>query len=262
LSLFISVFVVACNVVSNISATIVPTEMLRVTLTLRQPRGPTETPTPHQEGSTPTSAPVMPDGDSAPALLQLDPPRCYVETPQTTICLGIVHNPLAYGLQRVSLRVAVETESSDLHAERIVTIEQAMIPPNAIAPYRASFPIRWTADVLPTVSLVSAELTLDQSVYITLVTEDEQSEQTEERYVVTGTIFNPGPYTAVDIRALVILREEDGSVSGYRVATLSDRLPAGERMPLRIDIIPYSRSGELHHYLYLEARREDGKENE
>ncbi|MBE0690067.1 MAG: hypothetical protein IH587_08105 [Anaerolineae bacterium] len=257
MSLFISVFVVACNVVSNISATIVPTEMLRVTLTLRQPRGPTETPARPQERTTSTPAPVNPGSDNAPTLLQLDPPRCYAETPQTTVCLGLVHNPLDYALQRVSLRVAVVTDSSDLRAERIVTIEQAIIPPNAIAPYRSSFPIRWTADLMPTVSLVSAELTFDRSVYVALVTEDEQSEQTEERYVISGTIFNPGPYTAVDIRALVVLREKDGSVSGYRVATLSDRLPAGERMPLRIDIIPYSRSSELDYYLYLEARRED-----
>ncbi|MCC6614554.1 MAG: hypothetical protein IT320_13825 [Anaerolineae bacterium] len=217
---------------------------------------------PRPEPSSPAPAPVTPGSDASPALLQLDPPRCYVETPQTTVCLGLVHNPLAYAMQRVSLRVAVDANVSDLHAERIVTIEQAIIPPNAIAPYRSSFPIRWTADLVPSVSIVSAELTLDRSVYVGLVAENQQGEQTDDRYVVSGTIFNPGPYTAVDIRALVILRDSDGSVAGYRVAALGDRLRAGNRMPLRIDIIPYSRSGELEHYLYLEARREDAEADE
>lgn len=260
LSLFISVFVVACNVVSNISSTITPTEVLRVTLTLLQPRGPTETPTPRQSQSTPAPAPVTPGGDiskeALPELLDLEPPRCYAETPQTTVCLGLVNNPLPQTLQRVSLRIAVETYDSELRAERVITLEQALILPNTSAPYRSSFPVHWSDNLMSAVSLVSVELALDQSSYMTLVTEAEQGESTAERYSVSATIYNPGPDAAVNIRAIVMLLESDGSVAGYRVVSIDNRLSQGERMPLRIDIVPYSRSRNLNHYLYVEAQRE------
>ena len=245
---------------SNISSTITPTEVLRVTLTLLQPRGPTKTPTPRQPQLTQVPAPVTPGVDSGnedlSERLDLEPPRCYAETPQTTVCLGLVNNPFAQPLQRVSLRIAVETYDSELRAERIVTIEQALILPNTSAPYRSSFPIHWSDNLTSTVSLVSAELAVDQSPYMTLVAENEQGETTDERYSVSATIYNPGPDTAVNIRAIVMLLESDGSVAGYRVVSFDHRLSQGERMPLRIDIVPYSRSRNLIHYLYVEAQRE------
>src|SRR5512134_643673 len=96
--LFISVWVVGCNIITDASPSVSPTPSPRVTLTVRRPITPTPTATPAfivalvsptavlEESSngglalTPNAAQTFPSPTYTPPSLVLAPPTCY-ETP-------------------------------------------------------------------------------------------------------------------------------------------------------------------------------------
>jgi hypothetical protein len=261
MSLFISVFIVACNIVNSPTPTHTASAIPPVTLTLRQPRGPTTTP-------TTTSAPaVVRPSEPAPVVslassfalstslpIVVEPPTCYPNGASMTLCLGLARNPSAQHIARVVIQVDLSS-AAVATTSVMTTIEQAIIPPNGTAPYHAIFDDEWHAECETSATAVQAELATDTDTLAPITIESERGEHYGRQYRVSAVLYNRGVDTATQLHAIVTLLGQDGSVVGYRVARVAERLSAGERMSIQVDVLPQGDSVPLSHLLYVEAQR-------
>lgn len=260
MSLFISVFVVACNIVNSPTPTPTASAIPPVTLTLRQPRGPTTTPTTTSIATTPRNSepdPVV-SLESAFALptppsVIVEAPRCYPNGATMTLCLGLAHNTSAQAVEHVIVQVNLASDTL------MTAIEQAIIPSDTYAPYRALFSRAWQSDPAAHATLVQAAPLTDDG-YITLEIESEHRERIARQYYVSATLYNASPYTATDIRTVLTLIGDDGGVVGYRVSRIPQRLEAGARLPIAINLAPQQDDETLSHLLYVEAQHEGGSD--
>jgi hypothetical protein len=267
MSLFISVLVVACAAATEAPTPIISTDAPRITLTLRQPRAPTNTPAPTTSLPVITTEAAPPDLTTAltyaitptPLSVIALPPACYAITRHNTVCLGEVRNPLSTPIQNVAVRVAVNTDGGESIATRTALIAQSMIPPGYSAPYHVMMTVA-TASALVTESVViRAEPVMDVHRFASLLIEDERMTLRGDRYQVAATVYNPGPAAVRGLLAVVTVRGEDGIIAGYRVAHIGGRLPAGERLALRMDVTPQRWSDAYTHQLYVEAEWDEGQ---
>lgn len=263
MSLFISVFVVACNIVNTGSPTLTPTDALRITLTLRQPRAPTETPS-HIPDSTSVSQtpsaianPTGTDGFgmSGSSDLVMTAPSCYAAATHTTVCMGLVENLSENAVERVRVRVTMYSEDRSQLVEDIATLSQAVLRAGERAPYRATFPVSFHNYPHADVSLSSSEIATAPRNDARLEIEREQVSRSNGRYEVSAVIHNMTLDDAADVRAIITLQDEKGRVTGYRVTLLAGQLRTGERFPLHITVIPQTTAQHLTHILTIEARR-------
>jgi len=267
MSLFISVLVVACAAATEAPTPMVATEAPRITLTLRQPRGPTMTPAQTAPQPVTTTEAAPPDLATAlitlmtptPLALVVAPPACYPVTGYSLICLGEVRNPLATPIQNVALQVAVSARSGDAPVIRTALIAQSIIPPGDSAPYHVIITTLPTAALVTESVVIRAEPVVDIDRFASLLIEDERATLRGERYQVAAMVYNPGPAAARDLLAVVTLRGNDGIIAGYRVAHIGSRLPVGERVALRMNVTPQRRSETYTHQLYVEAEWDEGQ---
>lgn len=252
LSLFFSVFVVACNVIHisptpGSTATVVP-----VTLTLRHPRGPTPLPS-----SLNTAAPAMvaaPDTTSQAPAVAFEGLRCYMVGREQSMCLGSVRNLSGESLQQIAITLQME---GAVPPAQTIWLEQALLPPNDSAPYRVFWQNVPAAGSNITVSLARAERLLSADRFADLRIVSAEGRMHDGRYALSAEVMNDDDADALDVRALLMLRAPDGGVAGYRVAHVSDRLPAGERMRVDIAVIPQQMRDDLRPSLHVEAFRAD-----
>jgi hypothetical protein len=246
MSLFISVFVVACNIVNSPTPTPTASAIPPVTLT------PTAavTAAPRQTEPAPVVSLQSSLAFATPPPVVVEPPRCYPNGGDMTLCLGLARNTSTQAVERVVVQVSLASDTL------ISAIEQAVIPPDGYAPYRAVFSRAWQPDPAAYATLIQAAPFNDES-YITLEIESERRERIERQYRLSATLYNASPYTATNIRAVLTFISGDGGVVGYRVARIPQRLAAGARLPIAIDLAPQEDSDTLSHLLYIEAQREN-----
>ncbi|MBC7814222.1 MAG: DUF3426 domain-containing protein [Burkholderiales bacterium] len=181
--------------------------------------------------------PILPT--ATPLALGLDVPECY-ETPASGIlCLGSVENTSDQPVERVTVFVQLLRPNGMVLAEQTTTLEQAIIPAGASAPYRALFDAEWEHFARAAVMLRSADTARQADVrFIALLIEDERAEIVNGRYVVTATLRNPGPNNADAPRVVLTLYDANGNISGYRVFEAEEALMAGESLSVRVEVTP------------------------
>jgi LysM repeat protein len=159
-------------------------------------------------------AAALPSPTPAPLLVQ--PPVCAATSAGTTVCLGQVSNPLSEAIANVAVQVRLLGAPE---AASTVAIEQAIIPPDGIAPYRALFDVAWGQFMGATVELVSADpaVASEQRAFPFIT---EQIAVDGARVRVQGRVSNPGAATALLERAVFTLLNAQGEVLGYRVLLL------------------------------------------
>jgi LysM repeat protein len=314
---FISVWVAACNIVSDAAPGASPTPSPHVTLTVRRIVSPIPTSTPRQvaahattpaptaepqasqtpivytvqAGDTlgdialrfdldlaalrtansnldpralqpgmtlviPSEAGAAPSATPIPPALPLEAPTCYETPVDTLLCLGIVKNILDTPLEQVLLSVALYAPDGAALVQVPAQIEQTLILPGESAPYRALF------DIHPDdVAEVSAELRrafLAQAVearFVALEARNVTLTPEGERFVLTTDLYNPDSDEARNIRLVVTLVDEQGHVTGYRVAQAGQSLAPGETLSVQVEIAPQTQVSEPMYTLYVEARR-------
>jgi hypothetical protein len=184
----------------------------------------------------------------------LDTPVCYAAR-GGLMCLGSVHNPLETASERVSVLVRLLSSDGTVLAEQAVAIEQRLLPAGNTAPYRVQF-AAITSDYHPTAALLSADIAPEvESRFVTLEVRGENVTIEEGRYIVSATLYNPGPQSAFAVRATLTVWAGDGQVLGYRVMQVRDTVAAGEEFPLHIEVMPQEADSAATHTLYIEAQR-------
>ncbi len=264
MSLFISVLVIACNVVNSISSTLTPSSAPRVTLTLRQSRAPTEIPNQPQtaetntfttaEGASPSivQTPLTPAPLPSLALIVAQP-RCQATTAETSVCLGLVHNPLSQPVQQVTVRVRLHVAGQVY--EQITAVEQAFIPSGHSAPYRTLFHSNHQNAYLVDSQLISAEVVVDETQYIVLQIQDFRVQVIGERYEIAATLVNAEADSALAAVAVITLQDDEGRLAGYRVVPLQPVIRPGDRIAFRSEVIPQIPGAHLRSSLHVEALR-------
>lgn len=265
LGLFISTWVVGCNVVSDhASPSTSPSPYPSVTLTIGRLASPRAAPT--RVAMTPirTTSPDDPAGSLTAHPLVLDVPTCYETPGSTLLCLGMITNPLDYPVESVVVEVQLATQIVQS------LVEQRVIPPGGVAPYGAVLDARGSTSsdsVLPAARLIAALPAVDPR-WITLDTEAvELAAAADGRIIITAEVVNSGNTPAEAVRAVVTLLDEDERVIGYRVLTFGGDSSAGsgvplnarERFPLRVIVTPQFEVDmeRVQYHLYIEGRKLD-----
>jgi LysM repeat protein len=194
--------------------------------------------------ATPTSLP-----------LSVQPPTCYDTRAGTTVCLGRVANSQDTAAGQVTLEVRLLRSGGEPPLVEIATVEQSLILPGALAPYRVVFNTPWSEFTGATAVLRSADATFDSSI-VTLAVENQRVELVGGSFEVRADLVNAGTGIAQPLRAIVTLQNEAGEVIGYRVAAFdSVALPPGGHLPLLVELVPQVYpSTPLHVSVYAEAR--------
>lgn len=188
----------------------------------------------------------------------LPTPTCYPATPSGIICLGYVPNNNGQPLEQVAVEVQLFGEGDLPFATGQAAIEQALIPPGALAPYRATFP-DVALDRVQGVSvlMVAGTVALSGDHFATLTLENERLLNVERGYVYTADVVNTGEVAAMSPRVVVTLMDENEQVYGYRVWQADGPLPSLGRTSVRISLVPVLQDGlpPLSFRAHAEARR-------
>ncbi len=203
-------------------------------------------PAPPSGSATPTSTPPT---------LRLAPPTCY-ETPiNRVLCLGTVENTLDHPLEQVKLVAQIFRADGSTIDTQPIDVEQSVIPAGMSAPYRAEFgaAIGDVAGAEAQLQRADAALNVDQR-YLSLEVQQQTSSSDHGRVIVTATLRNSGAVGAQDIRLIATLFDTSGAVIGYRVMDVPDTLAAGDRLPIRVEIVPQVMEPTPTVTLYVEAR--------
>lgn len=252
LSLFISVFVVACNVIQPTPSVSTATHALNVTLTLRHPRGPTA----NVASQTPVAPVVASSDDATPAAptLAFEGLRCYQMATGQSMCLGSVRNLLDTPVEQIAITMRV-LDAQTRARQQTIWLEQALLPPGESAPYRVLWANGLQAEDRVNVSLARAQRTTDTRRYADVRVLSSQGEMHNGRYSLSALIANGDTVDALDVRAVLMLRAPDGGVSGYRVTQVSERLLPGAQLTVNIALIPQQPRDDLRPSLHVEALR-------
>ncbi len=203
-------------------------------------------PAPPSGSATPTSTPPT---------LKLAAPTCY-ETPiNRVLCLGVVENSLDHPIEQVKLVVQLTGADGSAIADQPVDVEQSVIATGMIAPYRAEFDATIGEVAAASAQLQRADPALNlERRYVSIEVQNQDSSSDNGRTTVTATLHNPGTVGAQNIRLIATLRDAAGAVIGYRVSDVPDTLPAGDSLPVRVEIVPQVAEPKPNVTLYVEAR--------
>lgn len=251
LCVFVSVFVVGCNIVSESAPALSATPSPRVTLTVRRQPLPTPTasPTNHTASAAVTTAEPHPAGYITD--LSLPTPICSETPAGSLLCLGIVRNNGDEGVEQVQVEVQpLGFDGLPLGSLR-TSVEQASIPPGAAAPYQALFVLdpRRVAGASAQLRSVQPQ----QTQMVTLTVRGARSQFTDGRYIFNATIANELAVDVEAIRLVVTLLDPQDQVAGYRVGMLGGQLAAGAERDVRLEIVPQTSSDSLQLMTYAEG---------
>ncbi len=202
---------------------------------------------------------IIPDSDTPivaqPVLpaLNLSPPTCTDTPTRTLLCLGLVRNPLDVPVTGVVVTLTQQNGDGETLAEQSVGIEQALVLPGDLAPYRAIFAESTEA---VTVTLQAALEAPDVSAqFVALSVHDVQAGWEGPRYVLSTTVTNPTEETATSPRVVALVQNSRGQLVGYRVVVLDESIRPGEGVPVEVRLLPAAtEADDLTHHLHVEAR--------
>jgi LysM repeat protein len=203
----------------------------------------------------PSDSTVVEPSAPTPIPLSIQPPTCYETRAGTTVCLGSIVNPHDTAAGGVTVEVRLLRSGGEPPLVEIATVEQTLILPGTLAPYRVVFNTPWSEFTGATAILRSADATFDSSI-LTLGVENQRVQLVNGSFEVTAELVNTSEEIVQPLRAVVTLQNEVGEVIGYRVEALDDRpLPPDGRFSLHVDLVPQVYpSTPLRVIVYAEAR--------
>ncbi len=189
---------------------------------------------------------------ATPLALALASPACRDLPTDQVMCIGFVANELDYAVERVGVRVRLVSADGQVLAQGETSVEQGVIPPGQVAPYRVLLRADWRAVAGAVADLRSAERAA--SPFIPITFEQDQGRWEAEDFVVTAQLHNAGQQPVRVRRAVVTLWDATDRLTGYRVVEADAHLAAGERLPLEVIIRPPLPAQVARYRLYVEAQ--------
>jgi len=238
---------IACSPPPNPTPTLPPTLFPTVTLTVYNPQFIT-TLTPD---SLP-SATIMP-ADEPFDFIAISSPLCYPTGTGQITCLGYVDNQGTSPISDVTLRARYVSVQDDEATEQLFTLEQRIINPGDVAPYRLQIPNARLETNYLQIEVVSAGLSPPEDLPLRLTDMQGEYQLEDNRYEFTAQLENPTAFIATHIRLIVTLENEEGKIIGYRVADLPDDLASGDQIPIRLLMTPLEATTTIRHRITLEA---------
>ncbi|RMF76276.1 MAG: LysM peptidoglycan-binding domain-containing protein [Chloroflexi bacterium] len=203
--------------------------------------------------NTESGIPILPT--ATPLALMLAAPVCYPVPSGSLTCLGQVENPRDEAIERVTILVQLLQADGAVLIEADTAIEQSIIPPGDLAPYRVLFDEGWEGYAGSAAFLRSADIARSvDSRFVAVSAEDQSTEFANDRYIILARLRNQGEQTAHNIRIVATLQNENGQSVGYRVFEMAEQLAAGETRPVRLEVMPHDPEATITYHLYVEAR--------
>jgi hypothetical protein len=238
ISTLVSVWVAGCNLISeSASSTQPPTQYPQVTLTVGRIASPRASP-PLTPAATLIAS--LPSSESA-FNVAVSSFTCYPAQLNSTVCLGHLTNMGDTSLGRVQLHALLYTAPQSPPTVERISVDQDVIFPNEIAPFRATFRVNFAAysgsDVrvseLPPLDVAYLPLTVDSS----RLTYDAD---TAHAYV-TAQVINSYDHAVTVHRAVITLLTPEQDVIGYQVLSPVDvRLNSGDSYTLTTSLPAFS----------------------
>ena len=245
--LFLIVGLIACSPSPNPTPTLPSTLFPSVTLTTYNSRFITTL--------TPDSLPpatIFPSASEF-AAIHVSPPNCYPLDTQHISCLGYVDNQSENVVEDVTLQATFVDAEGHVQREELFTLEQRTINAGEVAPYRIQVPpVRLETNHLE-IQLMSAQLSPDTQLDLHLSNMQGTYHLEENRYIFTAELENLTAFIATDTRLIITLENEDGNIIGFRVADISEELPSGDTILIRVQITPLEATTTIRHRITLEA---------
>lgn len=188
--------------------------------------------------------------NSAPPLTA-QPPTCFTAPDGGYTCLGEVINHSQQTQHHV--RVAVDGINAQRQPYHHTTaLEQRAILPQHSAAYRVSFPPSAGAIREARARVISA---IPSSVAAPMFDVDEATGILTEsgQYRVQTIIRNRSQQVIPASRLIVMLRDVDGRIVGYRVFSHSQPLAPGAAIPLDLRLTPFVITTQLSHEIFVET---------
>ncbi|MFN8529229.1 MAG: hypothetical protein U0670_11490 [Anaerolineae bacterium] len=277
IAVFTLLWLVGCTILTGSGTRSAPTASPEVTLTVGrivESALPTNAPTPsdvpptrssgtnsHPNGSPSLSPTLSDDAASVSSSnlsseidhLHLTPPVCYETLTRTIHCLGRVDNTLNRSIGGISLNVRLYQRGGE-SAEMTSVIEQAVIPPNAFAPYRVDFNESWSSYAGIAVEFASGSVVTGN----TYTTPPIRSTQIDTGIGIrTVSALVDVPEGVRLSRVIVSLIDSYGRIMGYQVLRYEEtqRDTDDSLVPVQAIIIPQIDLPDLRPVIYAEARR-------
>lgn len=182
-----------------------------------------------------------------PVQIELMPPTCYATPSEMLLCMGYVRNTSPQPVERVSALVELlDATGKQIDAE-IAAVEQGMILPGDIAPYRVLFGERPYHQMI--VSLRSADLS--NAALNTIAINQEAVLQDNGDYVIEALLSSDT--NIGDVRVIATVYNADQEVVGYRIID-AGAMDAEVTKQVRVSVQPVVASDTLTHTLHVEGR--------
>lgn len=195
---------------------------------------------------------VMPPKPPLPAL-EISPPRCYrTLSPQLT-CLGYLYNRAKTAIGNISLAATFSADNDKRGEAAVFSLEQHRIPAAGKAPYRLYAPDNRTEDAAIEISLEDAALAPGKN--LQLIFEDRTSEfqPAANEFRLQGELRNESGATAKDIRLIITLEDETGTIIAYRAVDLPEALPSNSARSIDESITALAQASDIRHYVTVHA---------
>lgn len=213
---------------------------------------------------------LIPDDDFTPPV-EIDPPpalpmtapACYSTPTESVFCLGLIENDQLDVIEHLQVKVQLFNREGQILAEMVTTLEQTLLPPGEIAPYRVLFPGIQIDHVGGAVAaLVAGEIsTTTDDRFVPLLLENIQTSTHGRYYLLAVDIVNSTEQTTAPPRLIFTLVDFNGGIYGYRVWEGQAPLPPSVRLNVNLSLIPTGLNGltldSLNPLLHVEARLQE-----
>lgn len=189
---------------------------------------------------------------ATPIMVILPPPTCYPMITGSILCLGRAFNQQPEPLSQVRVRVQLVDSDGHIHAERIGSVEQIVIPTGEAAPYGVIFHRAEYASVVATLeSARPADELGDQ--WRVLVVGEATTKWDDNRYQVTAQVHNQTGQTLGPARITLTVFDEQDHIVGFRSVVMGEGFDVDEMRAIHLESILQGAQPPFSHSLHVEA---------
>lgn len=143
--------------------------------------------------------------------------------------------------------------NNDSTIRQLFTLEQRVMKPDDVAPYRLQIPDVPLDEQVLQVQITDAQLSPMPSLQLRLLDMQGEYHLDDNRYEFSAQLENPTAFIATNIRLIITLENATGDIIGYRATDIPTELASGEQLPIYLMMTPLEPTTTIRHRITLEA---------